>query len=224
MEAGSEEGGRRRGRAIAGLVRRMIGAADENDAVFVQQVERQNLLQLLEIKQQRTLQQQNRAYQQLVPAALLPAIETRWSNCRGVGSEHQQTGVRCQLKVTLNGQPYSVSRDVFSLACSRSKCSIDFDANQPSKGSSFMFTYSPNYPSTFESEDVGSPGLFPDQAILTDGFSVGLANFGIDYQPGQENVLLETEVVDVMKYKSKQTCCATVRHVVWVENDEDDIF
>eukprot|EP00455_Lapot_gusevi_P046099 TRINITY_DN600_c0_g1_i3.p1 TRINITY_DN600_c0_g1~~TRINITY_DN600_c0_g1_i3.p1 ORF type:complete len:112 (-),score=48.82 TRINITY_DN600_c0_g1_i3:59-364(-) len=76
--------------------------------------------------------------------------------------------------------------------------------------SSFDFTYRSNYPADFQSEDVGSPGLFHDPSFVTDGWTTRSVSFGINYAPVAAS-LLEVddshEVADVMNYRCMQSCC-----------------
>eukprot|EP00455_Lapot_gusevi_P023568 TRINITY_DN2446_c0_g1_i6.p1 TRINITY_DN2446_c0_g1~~TRINITY_DN2446_c0_g1_i6.p1 ORF type:complete len:1050 (+),score=413.15 TRINITY_DN2446_c0_g1_i6:55-3150(+) len=149
-----------------------------------------------------------------IEATLLPALSTTWDSCQPTEKDGQTVSISCQLNVrSASGAAISVPRDAFSLACSRPLCDIRFDDKQPDVGSKFQFTYSPNYPTTFLSEDVGSPDRFPDTSMLTDGFTNGNADFGIKYEPAitAEEALLELGVSDVMRYRCKEACCSAIR-------------
>eukprot|EP00455_Lapot_gusevi_P022178 TRINITY_DN230_c0_g1_i4.p1 TRINITY_DN230_c0_g1~~TRINITY_DN230_c0_g1_i4.p1 ORF type:complete len:359 (-),score=122.47 TRINITY_DN230_c0_g1_i4:88-1164(-) len=149
-----------------------------------------------------------------IEASLLPALKTTWDQCTPTEKDGQTISLTCQLNVlSATNTPLSVPRDAFSLACSRPLCDIRFDDKQPPIGSSFQFTYLPNYPTEFLSEDVGSPDRFPDTSMLTDGFTDGKADFGVKYEPATtaEEALLELGVADVMRYRCKEACCSRVR-------------
>eukprot|EP00455_Lapot_gusevi_P040744 TRINITY_DN463_c0_g1_i5.p1 TRINITY_DN463_c0_g1~~TRINITY_DN463_c0_g1_i5.p1 ORF type:complete len:530 (-),score=225.58 TRINITY_DN463_c0_g1_i5:223-1812(-) len=148
-----------------------------------------------------------------IRSAMLPPLKTAWRNCESIMNGDAVEGMRCLLTVTSNGQPYSVARDVFTLGCSRPNCEIYFDEASPKDESdSFWFTYRPNYPRKFNSENVGNPDRFTDLATITDGFSIGQASFGIKYTPDPEATAAPAfvEVSDVMRYRLRQSCCVSV--------------
>eukprot|EP00455_Lapot_gusevi_P046101 TRINITY_DN600_c0_g1_i5.p1 TRINITY_DN600_c0_g1~~TRINITY_DN600_c0_g1_i5.p1 ORF type:complete len:962 (-),score=236.02 TRINITY_DN600_c0_g1_i5:59-2944(-) len=139
-------------------------------------------------------------------------IQTSWDDCEVVKNDTTGfvEGFSCTLSATQNGQPITVPRDLFNLACSRPRCTIKFDPDAADVDSSFDFTYRSNYPADFQSEDVGSPGLFHDPSFVTDGWTTRSVSFGINYAPVAAS-LLEVddshEVADVMNYRCMQSCC-----------------
>eukprot|EP00455_Lapot_gusevi_P040282 TRINITY_DN4550_c0_g1_i6.p1 TRINITY_DN4550_c0_g1~~TRINITY_DN4550_c0_g1_i6.p1 ORF type:complete len:506 (+),score=68.47 TRINITY_DN4550_c0_g1_i6:45-1520(+) len=118
-------------------------------------------------------------------ATKLKSFDTSWENCVTVlknNNTHVES-IECDLIVTRKGQPYVVSRDVFSLACARPTCQIFFPANVSLVGSSFKFIYRPNYPMSFDAKNVGDPGPFRDTALVTDGFGYGHISAIVHYAP-----------------------------------------
>eukprot|EP00455_Lapot_gusevi_P020889 TRINITY_DN2204_c0_g12_i2.p1 TRINITY_DN2204_c0_g12~~TRINITY_DN2204_c0_g12_i2.p1 ORF type:complete len:1012 (+),score=202.09 TRINITY_DN2204_c0_g12_i2:58-3036(+) len=141
----------------------------------------------------------------------VPAIKTNWTDCKLLkGTNGLYTGMRCTLVPLLDNQPVSVPIQAFSLSCSRAKCSIAFDANQPQLSSAYTFTYRPNFPSNFTSENVGSPSLFQDPSYVTDGFTTTTVSFGLQYapDPAVAGGASKLEVADVTGYRCMQCCCA----------------
>eukprot|EP00455_Lapot_gusevi_P039508 TRINITY_DN4431_c0_g1_i1.p1 TRINITY_DN4431_c0_g1~~TRINITY_DN4431_c0_g1_i1.p1 ORF type:complete len:124 (+),score=40.43 TRINITY_DN4431_c0_g1_i1:57-428(+) len=120
------------------------------------------------------------------------------------------------------------------LACSRPRCEIFFNNRPLLLANKFSVTYKPNYPANFISENVGSPPLFPDPTLVTDGWATRQMVFQIRYAPNP--VLLELEstetdsldsetdatVADVRKYVCMEIKANAAR--VLQEVSQDDLF
>eukprot|EP00455_Lapot_gusevi_P005545 TRINITY_DN1237_c0_g1_i11.p1 TRINITY_DN1237_c0_g1~~TRINITY_DN1237_c0_g1_i11.p1 ORF type:complete len:508 (+),score=125.41 TRINITY_DN1237_c0_g1_i11:388-1911(+) len=149
---------------------------------------------------------------------LVPKLTTEWRHCQALPKVNElPQGLRCTLVPKVNGKVTAVPIDIFSLSCSRPRCSISFDSRPTTPSTSFVFTYKPNFPETFDSENVGSPPLFQDPSFISDGFSTNIASFGLEYVPEEASpdeskleIGVHAGVGDVMRYRALQSCCAGV--------------
>eukprot|EP00455_Lapot_gusevi_P036685 TRINITY_DN4084_c0_g1_i2.p1 TRINITY_DN4084_c0_g1~~TRINITY_DN4084_c0_g1_i2.p1 ORF type:complete len:959 (+),score=192.03 TRINITY_DN4084_c0_g1_i2:73-2949(+) len=154
-------------------------------------------------------------------ATLVPPIKTQWENCvpfrfKDSTSEFNDT-LRCDISITLDGEPYETYLDIFSLGCSRPDCWIFFKRQGVTEPSSrYSFYYQPRFPMTFQSENVGTPAPFSDISILTDGFSYGPVSFGMKYVPESpsesaidQHIESSSSMGDVVRYicvEASSTC------------------
>eukprot|EP00455_Lapot_gusevi_P056060 TRINITY_DN9221_c0_g1_i4.p1 TRINITY_DN9221_c0_g1~~TRINITY_DN9221_c0_g1_i4.p1 ORF type:complete len:433 (-),score=70.69 TRINITY_DN9221_c0_g1_i4:44-1342(-) len=173
----------------------------------------------------------------------VPELETVWSDCTAIGTGKFYEGVECTLTAKQNGETLTVPQDVFSLGCSRPRCTISFSPNQPKLADRYRFVYRPNYPDEFVSENVGDPERFPDPARITDGFTTQTISFQLKFSPVVENengedeqateesqetpteepVMLEQRVTDSVRYRCEQICCVRVDNFP-VESSNDPTF
>eukprot|EP00455_Lapot_gusevi_P012419 TRINITY_DN15883_c0_g1_i8.p1 TRINITY_DN15883_c0_g1~~TRINITY_DN15883_c0_g1_i8.p1 ORF type:complete len:307 (+),score=20.23 TRINITY_DN15883_c0_g1_i8:26-922(+) len=158
----------------------------------------------------------------------VPPLTTVWRNCRPlnttIGNHTFQSAIRCELAV-LNDLPFDVTQDIFTLGCSRPLCEIFFSENQPSdmaEQRQFLFEYHPHYPQAFNSENVGTPPLFPDQAEITDGFSTGVITFDVLYRNEpvplrkiQSHLEINSQVgvSDVCQYRMYESTLGPIRRL-----------
>eukprot|EP00455_Lapot_gusevi_P038153 TRINITY_DN4274_c0_g2_i3.p1 TRINITY_DN4274_c0_g2~~TRINITY_DN4274_c0_g2_i3.p1 ORF type:complete len:716 (+),score=130.17 TRINITY_DN4274_c0_g2_i3:88-2235(+) len=156
----------------------------------------------------------------LATVVTAPTLTTQWKQCsliKGTGVHYQ--GLICTLVPIENGVATSVPIDLFSLACSRPRCTISFLPAQPKLGSAFKFMYRPNYPTNFTSENVGNPDLFQDPAQITDGFRTLTLSIGLKFSPdgatisqnnGGNNLV---ELSDFIRYSCQQSCCVSLNGI-----------
>eukprot|EP00455_Lapot_gusevi_P039518 TRINITY_DN4431_c0_g1_i3.p1 TRINITY_DN4431_c0_g1~~TRINITY_DN4431_c0_g1_i3.p1 ORF type:complete len:837 (+),score=203.75 TRINITY_DN4431_c0_g1_i3:103-2511(+) len=166
-----------------------------------------------------------------------PRLDTRWENCR-ITSINTVTNfveaVTCDIIPLRNNTQTYVPARMLRLACSRPRCEIFFNNRPLLLANKFSVTYKPNYPANFISENVGSPPLFPDPTLVTDGWATRQMVFQIRYAPNP--VLLELEstetdsldsetdatVADVRKYVCMEIKANAAR--VLQEVSQDDLF
>eukprot|EP00455_Lapot_gusevi_P039522 TRINITY_DN4431_c0_g1_i8.p1 TRINITY_DN4431_c0_g1~~TRINITY_DN4431_c0_g1_i8.p1 ORF type:complete len:842 (+),score=198.81 TRINITY_DN4431_c0_g1_i8:103-2526(+) len=168
-------------------------------------------------------------------------MDTRWENCRVTAinpTTHFVEAVTCDIIPLRNNTQTYVPARMLRLACSRPRCEIFFNNRPLLLANKFSVTYKPNYPANFNSENVGSPPLFPDPTLVTDGWATRQMVFDIRYAPNL--ILLETEsttsttetdsldsesdatVADVRKYLCMEVKANPAR--VLQEVSQDDLF
>eukprot|EP00455_Lapot_gusevi_P048073 TRINITY_DN6596_c0_g1_i1.p1 TRINITY_DN6596_c0_g1~~TRINITY_DN6596_c0_g1_i1.p1 ORF type:complete len:253 (+),score=40.38 TRINITY_DN6596_c0_g1_i1:482-1240(+) len=156
-------------------------------------------------------------------------LQTRWENCRKYIAPRPKWGwvpsptpnnaaVTCDI-ITLRGNvPVKVPGSVLRLACSRPRCSLRLQSQ--GTASNFSVIFFPNYPASFNSENVGAPPLFPDPTLLTDGWSQLNMVFDIQYAPNtaklEMNAATSNREADSLQSES-QAQVADMKKYVCVE-------
>eukprot|EP00455_Lapot_gusevi_P036510 TRINITY_DN4064_c0_g2_i2.p1 TRINITY_DN4064_c0_g2~~TRINITY_DN4064_c0_g2_i2.p1 ORF type:complete len:1261 (+),score=203.36 TRINITY_DN4064_c0_g2_i2:406-3783(+) len=161
-----------------------------------------------------------------LPVSTQSNMKTSWT-CTAPPAPVTQLQVECQIK--LDSTDALALQDAFPLACSRPGCTIS-TVTKP--GPNLFFNYLPHYPAEFISENVGSPPLFPDVTILTDGATQRSGSFNIKYSPdliGKPG-FSKLELTDVVRYQAKDSCCWSINDFLMRANNlvqapqQDDIF
>eukprot|EP00455_Lapot_gusevi_P042555 TRINITY_DN5057_c0_g2_i4.p1 TRINITY_DN5057_c0_g2~~TRINITY_DN5057_c0_g2_i4.p1 ORF type:complete len:581 (-),score=153.34 TRINITY_DN5057_c0_g2_i4:76-1758(-) len=153
-------------------------------------------------------------------------LETRWENCRVISRQRGTNlvgDVQCNIIPLRNNVPVSVPSSLLRVACSRPRCEIrlSYPGNRiPKMNANFTVIYSPNYPASFNSENVGAPPMFADLNLVTDGWNQLNMAFDVQFAPDQVKMEMDasssTTATNLIQTESKVQI-ADMRRYVCVE-------